>query len=126
MQRRVTPFHPICSSYLLNVWPKLEGITLYKQEHKISLHADTSLSLKPTETALRESMSVLAEFQYISGLKVNNEKTKVIKAGPWGDNRTILREGLNLDWTQTFDCLGITYDMERFGEISDLNIYKKN
>ena len=50
------------------------------------------------------------KFQLISGLKVNTEKTKVIKIWNWGvgrDNRTTLCNEMNLEWTQNFDCLGI-------------------
>ena len=105
---------------------KIEGITIFRQEQKISQYADkTTLLLKPTESALRESLLVLTDFQSILGLKVNTDKTKVIRIGKWGDNRTKLCEDLNLDWTQKCDCLGITYDLDNFDRISDLNIEKK-
>ena len=70
-------------------------------------------------------MLVLSEFQSISGLKVNTEKTKVIKIGDWGDNRTKLCTELNLEWTHTFDCLGVSYDIDNFDNISDQNVEKK-
>ena len=90
---------------------KIVGIKIFEQEHKISQYADdTSLFLKPLESALRESMLVLSEFQSISGLKVNNEKTKVIKIG---------------EWTQKIDCLGVSYDVDKFDTISDQNVEKK-
>ena len=45
-------------------------------------------------------MYLLREFEQVSGLKVNKEKTKVIKIGGGGgvgDNRAILCKDLNLD-----------------------------
>ena len=105
---------------------KIEGIVSHNQEHKVSQYADdTSLFLKASEEALRESMLVLNEFQQISGLKVNTEKTKVIKVGRWGDDRTTFCNDLNLQWTSKFELLGISYDLENFDQIADLNIEKK-
>ena len=75
------------------------------QEHKIYQYADdTTLFLKPKESVSRKSMAVLIEFQLISGLKVNDEKTKVIKIGNWGDSRTTLCQEMKLEWTQKIEC----------------------
>ena len=64
---------------------EIKGITLYRQEHKISLYADdTTLGLQPTENDIRNCMQTLKEFEQVSGLKVNKEKTKVAKIGAWG------------------------------------------
>ena len=35
-----------------------------------------------------------------------------------------LCQELNLDWTQKFDSVGISYDMDRFHKITDSNIDK--
>ena len=40
-------------------------------------------------------------------------------------NRAILCKDLNLDWTQEFVSLGITYNIEKFENITDLNINLK-
>ena len=69
-------------------------------------------------------METLLEFQKISGLKVNTEKTKVVKVGMKGDNRKTCND-LNLEWTQTFTSLGITYDIQNMKEITDQNITNK-
>ena len=104
----------------------IEGITIYNQGHKVSQYADdTTLLLCPHERNLRECMTILTEFQSISGMKVNKEKTKVIKIGAWGDNRTILCPDLNLKWTQKCECLGIAYDINNMDNITDINIEKK-
>ena len=105
---------------------EIQGITLYNQEHKISLYADdTSLILKPTETNIRKCMRTLYEFEQVSGLRENKEKTKVAKLGVWGDNRNILFRDLNLDWTQKFTLLGITYTIDKINNITDINIEQK-
>ena len=104
----------------------IEGITVFEKEHKVSQYADdTTLFIKPTEKSIRACMVTLKEFEQISGLKVNKEKTKVIKIGGWGDNRTILCKDLKLEWTQEFVSLGITYNIDKFDDITDLNINLK-
>ena len=104
----------------------IKGITLHKQEHKISLYADdTTLFLKANEENIRICMRILKEFELVSGLKVNKEKTKVVKIGGWGDNRIILCKDLKLDWTQEFTALGITYNINNFNNIANLNIELK-
>ena len=104
----------------------IEGITILQKEQKTSQYADdTTLFIKPTEKNIRNCMSTLREFERVSGLRVNKEKTKVIKIGAWGDNRTTLCEDLNLDWSQEFVSLGITYNIDNFENISDINIELK-
>ena len=86
---------------------------------------DTTLFIKPKEESIRNCMITLKEYESISGLKINEEKTKVIKIGGWGDSGTILCEDLKLEWTHTFVSLGITYDIENFDKITDNNIIMK-
>ena len=44
----------------------IEGITIYKQEHKISRYADnTTLITKANESSIRASMSTLKDFERI-------------------------------------------------------------
>ena len=105
---------------------EIEGLTPYKQEHKTSLYADdTTLFLKPQEKNIRGCMQILKEFEQVSGLKVNKEKTKVAKIGTWGDDRTILCSDLKLDWTQEFTSWGISYNLNEFDRITDINIQSK-
>ena len=105
---------------------EIEGITIHKQQHKTSLYADdTTLFLKGNEQSIRGCMQILKEFEQISGLKVNKEKTKVAKLGVWRDSGTILCNDLHLDWTQKFTSLGINYDVNNLDEITDSNIEAK-
>ena len=66
-----------------------EGLRIHKKEHKQSQYADdTTLFLKYNEQNIRNCMRTLKEFEQISGLKVNTEKTKVIKIGGGGQGTT--------------------------------------
>ena len=65
------------------------------------------------------------DFERVSGLKVNKEKTKVVKLGGWRDNGIALCSDFNLDWTQEFTSLGIKYDINNFNNITNLNIETK-
>ena len=105
---------------------EIKGITLHKKDHKISLYADdTTLLLKPHESNIGRCISILKEYEHISGLKVNKEKTKFVKIGAWRYNSDILCNDLKLDWTQEFTSLGITYDKRNFHKITDINIENK-
>ena len=104
----------------------IEGLTLHQKEHKLSQYADdTTLFIKYKEKCIRSCMETLWEFQLISGLKVNTEKTKVIQIGVLRDNRMRLCEDLNLIWSQKFTSLGIYYDIENMDNITDQNIENK-
>ena len=70
-------------------------------------------------------METLLEFERMSGLKVNKEKTKVVQIGGIGDNRIELCKDLRLMWTTQFTSLGITYDVQNMDKITDLNIESK-
>ena len=105
---------------------KVEGITIYKQEQKILQYADdTTLIIKANEASIRNCMLTLREFETISGLKINKEKTKMVKIGGWVDNGINLCEDLNLDWTQEFISLGIVYNADKLDSITEMNIEKK-
>ena len=104
----------------------IQGIKIFQKEQKISQYADdTTLFIQPNEKTIRNCMLTLGEFEKVSGLRVNKEKTKVVKLGGWGDNGAILCEDLQLDWTQEFISLGITYNIDKFDNITELNIAAK-
>ena len=112
---------------------RIEVVKIHKKEHKLSLYADdTTLFLKYNEQNIRNCMRTLKEFELISGLKVNNEKTKVVKIGGGGgggggvrDNRINLCTDLNLMWTDKFTSLGITYNVKQMEQITEQNIEVK-
>ena len=70
-------------------------------------------------------MTILEEFHQISGLKINVDKTKVIKFGADRESRNILCPDLNLIWTDKFTSLGIDYDIGKLENITELNIEPK-
>ena len=70
-------------------------------------------------------MLALKEFEKVSGLRINKEKTKVAKIGGWGDNGTNLCDDLLLDWTQEFTALGISYNVNNMEQITELNTENK-
>ena len=74
----------------------IERRVVFEKEHNVYHHADdTTLFIKPNEKSIRNCMYTLRDFEQISVLKVNKEKTKVIKIWGWGDNRAILCNDLN-------------------------------
>ena len=61
---------------------RIEGITIYGHEHKISQYADdTTLVIKNDKANLNRVLDTLKFFHSTSGLKVNIEKTKVVQLG---------------------------------------------
>ena len=102
---------------------KIKGITIHNKEHKLSQYADdTTLFLKYEEESIRNCMRTLTEFEWLSGLKVNKEKTKVVQFGGARDGRIKLCADLKLIWTNEFTALGITYNVLNIKNITDLNI----
>ena len=105
---------------------QIEGLTFFKKEHKVSQYADdTTLFIKANESSITNSMSTLKIYEEVSGLRVNTEKTKVIKIGGWRDSGTILCQNMNLECSQKFTSLGIFYDINNFANITDQNIDEK-
>ena len=113
-------------SHVIRENSDIKGIEVYNKEIKLSLYADdTTIFLKPDKKSLGVVMRVLEWFKKISGLSVNKEKTKVIKIGPLRD-RSITWEGkYRLKWTDEFEVLGISYNINNMGEITELNISDK-
>ena len=78
------------------VWSnnEIKGITLYNQEHTISLYADdTTLILKPTEENIRKCMQTLNEFEQVSGLRVNKEKKESSETWGMGGQQEYIMSG---------------------------------
>ena len=105
---------------------ELQGYTVKGREHRISQFADdTTLFIAYNERNLRLCMEILEEFHLISGLKINVDKTKVVKFGRNRDSSDILCQDLNLIWTNNFISLGISYDVTDLDKITCLNIEPK-
>ena len=71
------------------------------------------------------AVRILKWFERRSGLAINNDKTKVMTLGA-SRGRSIPWQGkYGLEWTTTFEILGIIYNMELMTEITKHNIYRK-
>ena len=104
----------------------LEGFKIRNTEHRISQFADdTNMFILNNERNLRLCMNILEEFHLISGLKINMDKTKVVKFGKNRDSSDNICPDLNLLWTKKFTSLGIEYDATDLDNITDLNIEPK-
>ena len=119
----------LCSEFLTLAFKEsnlVEGLTIQRKEHRLNQYADdTSLFLKASERNLRNSLDILQWFYFKSGLKINIQKTKVIRIGPIREtDRRFCREN-NLDWVSTFTALGIEYNVLDISNIADHNILLK-
>ena len=101
---------------------RIEGITIFGYEHKISQYADdTTLITKNCKKSLNRVLDTLKFFHTISGLKVNIEKTKVVQLGVAGDGRMINIEKEKLELTNEFVLLGIQFNSKRLSKITEDN-----
>ena len=98
---------------------------------KISQYADdTQILLDGTEQSLRESLQILKLFYNLSGLKINEEKTRAIWIGAKSNSNVKLCKEYKLDWKQgPVKILGVTfttnvYDIWDFNSIDVLNKVK--
>ena len=80
------------------------------------------LYLTGQEKSLSLALNTLQEFQHISGLKINIEKTKIIKIGVWGASSSIFCKEKNLIWTTEFTFLGITFNTVNTNRITEINL----
>ena len=119
----------ICAEVLSHVIREnrdIKGILIGDVESKLSQYADdTTLFLREDKESLRCVLDVLRWFDKISGLSINKEKTKVIKIGASRDRRIPWEGQFGLTWTNTFEVLGIEYDVFRLEEITEINLNSK-
>ena len=119
----------LCSEFLtlaIKHDDHLRGITIKNNEHKCSQYADdTSIFLFASEENLRRCLQILHNFYIMSGLKININKTKVIRIGPIREtDRRYCREN-DLEWVSEFTALGIQYNVLDLFKITELNIESK-
>ena len=68
---------------------------------------DVNLTLSRSESSLRETISMLEGFEAISGLKINKDKTQVLKIGSNPSNDRDLCPDLGLKYVKKLKILGI-------------------
>ena len=98
---------------------KIKGITYNNVEKKYDMAADdTALFLQGSEETMKEVISVLLAFTKISGLKINFEKSVVIKIGNWEgiDNLSVLSD---FRWVKSTTYLGVEVSPHSNTELID-------
>ena len=77
----------------------VKGITVDSTECKLSQYADdTTLILDGTQESLERSFAILEKFGEVSGLRVNCEKTEVLRIGSKKGSNQIICSHKNLKW----------------------------
>ncbi|GFO15076.1 reverse transcriptase [Plakobranchus ocellatus] len=98
----------------------IKGYTINGTEVKVSQYADdTTLFLGGSEVAFEKCIETLGEFEKYSGLKMNQDKAKVIWFGCPRPPETIYLPNLQFDWNpRKFSVLRTTFstDLERITE----------
>ena len=104
----------------------MRGIRVHNVDMLTSQYADdTTLFLNGDLKTLNCTVRILKWYEKISGLAINNEKTKVVKL--WAlRGRSIPWQGkYGFEWTSSFEILGIFYNIEYMNNITSINIYRK-
>ena len=104
---------------------EIEGIKIKGVEHKIALYADdTILFLTGGESSIRTALNVFQDFQCISGLKINIEKTHIMPFGKYYMDKDMICD-LGLQWTTgPVNILGINME-HTFTKLYGLNFVPK-
>jgi hypothetical protein len=101
---------------------KIRGIKIGETECKISQFADdTSLLLEGDEQSYEELFSTLDQFERISGLKLNYDKTCNVWLGSKINSNVEYLKHLNMTWNpQQYKILGLWYtnNLERMAELN--------
>ena len=113
-------------SQVIREFDGIKGIKVHGEEFKSTQYADdTTLMVSEDVESVKNIIKVLRWFKTLSGLEINNDKTKVVKIGASRDGSISWQGNFGFKWTTTFEILGIHYDITKMGEITDLNINRK-
>ena len=103
-------------------------------QNKVGAYADdVNIMMPRSEKSIREVVSTLDKFEKIAGLKVNKDKTQMLRIGKGATSDDILCEDLGLKWVCRLKILGINLSatphemMENFEEkISEIESLLNN
>ena len=86
---------------------------------------DATLFLSGDLNSLNYAVRILKWSERISGLAISNEKTKVVKIGALRDRSIPWQGKYGFERTNTFEILGILYNINDMKNITKTNIYRK-
>ena len=95
----------------------LQGIKINNKEFKLCQYADdTQVFLNGSKNSLHQLLLILKKkFYNMSGLKINDDKTKASWIGGMCYSENIICKECNLDWAQKpFQILGVTFTGDVF------------
>ena len=98
----LSPYLFVISAEILSLYIKekslIEGILYNNHNFIVSQFADdTSLAVKGTEENVKNLFSILSDFEEVSGLKVNVNKTEALMLGPLNKS---LCKNLKINWVE--------------------------
>ena len=108
---------------------QIQGISIDGQSHKISQFADdTSMSLLYSPDNINRAFHIFDDFEQISGLKVNYDKTEIFPIGALAGCKTALYKDRHIKWaSDNVKLLGIviTHDKRDLIEMNYRPILSK-
>ena len=96
----------------------ITGITYGSREDRANTYADdTTFFMLRTENNLRNTMKILEDFEKLSGLQCNIDKTKCVPIGGNYDLNNKICPDIKLEWASSFTILGLEVDqkLEKLG-----------
>ena len=113
-------------SYAIRHHPDIKGIKICNKEIKNIMFADdATLALDGSERSFKTVIHLLEDFKKISGLKLNSNKTTVLRIGSLIDTNVEYMEERQFNWTSTeAKTLGITFNTNRT-KLIELNLNPK-
>ena len=102
---------------------------MHNTEFKLSEYAtDTTLFIEEDQNSDIKILKILTWFKHMSGLDINTDNANQAKIGANVANvssrgRSIPRQGKSgFKCSTSFEILGIYYDINRMGKITELNV----
>ena len=112
-------------SHVLRECTDVNGIQVHNTEMLTSQYVDdTTLFLNGDINSLKYTARILKWFESVSGLAINNEKTKVVKIGALRGRSIPWQGKYGFEWTSSFEILGIIYNIEDMENITKIYIYR--
>ncbi len=105
----------------------IQGIKIEDKEVKISQYADdTTLSILANANSLKDAIQLFINFQSLSGLKINRDKTEVVRIGSLKTSDIVLWPEGNLKWSNgPVKVLGINFTPNK-RDLLEVNYHPKH